>query len=67
MTIKQIFSRRALATGVLAFGFLAAVIAPHSALAQVKGLPDFTELFEQVGPSVVNIRSEEHTSELQSP
>jgi serine protease Do len=27
------------------------------ALAQVKGLPDFTELVEQVGPSVVNIRT----------
>ena len=62
MTIKQIFSRRALATGVLAFGFLAAVIAPHSALAQVKGLPDFTELVEQVGPSVVNIRTLEKVS-----
>ncbi len=62
MTIKQTFSRRALATGVLVFGFLAAVIAPHSALAQVKGLPDFTELVEQVGPSVVNIRTIEKVS-----
>ena len=49
MTIKQTFSRRSLATAVLAFGFLAAAMAPHSALAQVvKGLPDFTELVEQV-------------------
>ena len=55
MTIQQTFSRRSLATGVLAFGFLAAVIAPLGAIAQVKGLPDFTELVEQVGPSVVNI------------
>ncbi len=62
MTIKQTFSRRALATGVLAFGFLAAAMAPHSALAQVKGLPDFTELVEQVGPSVVNIRTLEKVS-----
>ncbi len=62
MTIKQTFSRRSLATAVLAFGFLAAVIAPHSALAQVKGLPDFTELVEQVGPSVVNIRTIEKVS-----
>ena len=62
MTIKQTFSRRSLATAVLAFGFLAAVIAPHSALAQVKGLPDFTELVEQVGPSVVNIRTLEKVS-----
>jgi serine protease Do len=29
------------------------------AVAQVKGLPDFTELVEQVGPSVVNIRTME--------
>ncbi len=62
MTIKQTFSRRALVTGVLAFGFLATAMAPHSALAQVKGLPDFTELVEQVGPSVVNIRTLEKVS-----
>ncbi|MEY4317205.1 MAG: putative periplasmic serine endoprotease DegP-like precursor [Pseudomonadota bacterium] len=62
MTIKQTFSRRSLATGVLAFGFLAAVFAPHGAIAQVKGLPDFTELVEQVGPSVVNIRTLEKVS-----
>ena len=62
MTIKQTFSRRSLATAVLAFGFLAAAMAPHSALAQVKGLPDFTELVEQVGPSVVNIRTLEKVS-----
>ncbi len=62
MTIKQTFWRRSLATGVLAFGFMAALIAPHSALAQVKGLPDFTELVEQVGPSVVNIRTIEKVS-----
>ena len=32
------------------------------ALAQVRGLPDFTELVEQVGPSVVNIRTSEKVS-----
>ena len=33
-------------------------LAPFTpALAQVRGLPDFTELVEQVGPSVVNIRT----------
>ncbi len=31
------------------------------AAAQVRGLPDFTELVEQVGPSVVNIRTIERT------
>ena len=30
--------------------------------AQVKGLPDFTELVEQVGPSVVNIRTMERVA-----
>ncbi len=62
MTIKQTFTRRALTTPLLAFAFLAAVIAPDSALAQLKGLPDFTELVEQVGPSVVNIRTLEKVS-----
>jgi serine protease Do len=32
------------------------------ASAQVRGLPDFTELVEQVGPSVVNIRTMEKVS-----
>ena len=32
------------------------------ASAQVRGLPDFTELVEQVGPSVVNIRTTEKMS-----
>ncbi|MBP6404705.1 MAG: DegQ family serine endoprotease [Proteobacteria bacterium] len=34
-----------------------AVAPVHPAHAQVRGLPDFTELVEQVGPSVVNIRT----------
>ncbi|WP_338795683.1 DegQ family serine endoprotease [Acidovorax sp. DW039] len=41
---------------------LGAAIAPQSVLAQsavVRGLPDFTDLVEQVGPSVVNIRTTE--------
>ena len=44
----------------LSLGLLTCVLAPGHALAQqaiVKGLPDFTELVEQVGPSVVNIRT----------
>ena len=39
-------------------GLMATMLTPVVALAQqtiVKGLPDFTELVEQVGPSVVNI------------
>jgi serine protease Do len=37
------------------------------AQAQVKGLPDFTELVEQVGPSVVNIRTLEKAGPRQGP
>jgi serine protease Do len=43
---------------VLAFGVMASVISMGSvANAQGRSLPDFTELVEQVGPSVVNIRT----------
>jgi serine protease Do len=38
-----------------------------AAQAQVKGLPDFTELVEQVGPSVVNIRTLEKATPHQGP
>lgn len=36
-----------------------ALVAAPAAQAQPKGLPDFTELVEQVGPSVVNIKTSE--------
>ena len=40
-----------------------ASLVPHGlAQAQARGLPDFTELVEQVGPSVVNIRTIEKIS-----
>ena len=39
------------ASGLLGF------VAAAPAVAQTRGLPDFTELVEQVGPSVVNIRT----------
>jgi serine protease Do len=35
----------------------AAMLAPQTALAQARALPDFTDLVDQVGPSVVNIRT----------
>jgi len=43
----------------LSLGTAACVVLPLASHAQstVKGLPDFTELVEQVGPSVVNIRT----------
>ncbi|OIP14251.1 MAG: serine peptidase [Comamonadaceae bacterium CG_4_9_14_3_um_filter_60_33] len=37
------------------------------AVAQVRSLPDFTDLVEQVGPSVVNIRTLEKVSPRQNP
>ena len=45
---------------ILSVGLFSALHLPLQASAQqtiVKGLPDFTELVEQVGPSVVNIRT----------
>ncbi len=42
---------------VLAVGAALGILAPAHVSAQTRGLPDFTELVEQVGPSVVNIRT----------
>ncbi len=44
-------------TGVLLAASAGAVLAPGPAHAQQRALPDFTDLVEQVGPSVVNIRT----------
>lgn len=38
------------------------VLPAQSAMAQVRGLPDFTDLVDQVGPAVVNIRTLEKVS-----
>jgi len=46
----------------LALGVSVAFVPASPALSQVRGLPDFTELVEQVGPSVVNIRTLERVS-----
>jgi serine protease Do len=47
--------------GAFFVGAMAALVPVAPALAQgpgaVRGLPDFTDLVEQVGPSVVNIRT----------
>jgi serine protease Do len=49
---------RALALNALVtLSLSAAILAPQSALAQARALPDFTDLVDQVGPSVVNIRT----------
>ena len=43
--------------GALALGASVALMPVTAAVAQVRTLPDFTDLVEQVGPSVVNIRT----------
>jgi serine protease Do len=62
---------RWIATGALALAAVgvAATAAGFSTpvSAQVRGLPDFTELVEQVGPSVVNIRVMERTTARANP
>ena len=46
--------------GVIAL--IGTLLLPASVGAQMRGLPDFTELVDQVGPSVVNIRTLEKVS-----
>ena len=57
---------RSVAVACLMGGLATVSVAPHAALAQptplVRGLPDFTDLVDQVGPSVVNIRTVEKAS-----
>jgi serine protease Do len=49
-------------SGVLATSMGAAFLPVSTAHAQARALPDFTDLVEQVGPSVVNIRTMEKVS-----
>jgi serine protease Do len=49
--------RSCLAAGLLAAIAASTVLPVQSVWAQVRTLPDFTDLVEQVGPSVVNIRT----------
>ncbi len=49
-----------LGLGVVAGAAL--LVSPSPAMAQLSSLPDFTELVERVGPSVVNIRTTERPS-----
>ncbi len=57
MGLKQVFRgvRAIVAAGLCATFLLG--LAAKPAAAQVRALPDFTDLVEQVGPSVVNIRT----------
>jgi serine protease Do len=51
--------RSCLVAGTLVLGAALAVMPVQPAMAQVRTLPDFTDLVEAVGPSVVNIRTVE--------
>jgi serine protease Do len=60
MKKTDVKTSRILVSVVVSLGLLSGLALPLQASAQtavVKGLPDFTELVEQVGPSVVNIRT----------
>jgi serine protease Do len=54
-------------TAVMAGSLSVGVLPVSEALAQVRTLPDFTDLVEQVGPSVVNIRTLEKVSNKAGP
>ena len=70
MFTKPLPSRPVLSTyllaAVMALGGVGSLTLPTAAQAQntagMRGLPDFTDLVEQVGPSVVNIRTTEKVS-----
>jgi serine protease Do len=53
----QTIRRAVLALSVTCATAITALYPAQSALAQVRTLPDFTDLVDQVGPSVVNIRT----------
>jgi serine protease Do len=54
-------------TGMLALGLGAAVLPVQPVWAQVRALPDFTDLVDQVGPAVVNIRTIEKVKPNANP
>ena len=58
--------RSSLTAGFLAIAASAALLPAEPVWAQVRTLPDFTDLVEQVGPSVVNIRTLEKTKAVAS-
>jgi serine protease Do len=63
MTFKTLFSARSwVVVASLSGVVLCGVLPMQTAHAQVRALPDFTELVDQVGPSVVNIRTLEKVS-----
>ena len=61
LAMKRSISIGLLCASLWSVGLQLVVVQPAAAQV-VKGLPDFTELVEQVGPSVVNIRTLEKAS-----
>ena len=61
LVLKRSLSLGLLCASLWATGLQVALVQPAAAQI-VKGLPDFTELVEQVGPSVLNIRTLEKTA-----
>jgi serine protease Do len=64
--MKRSITHGLLCASLWATGVSFALVQPVAAQV-VKGLPDFTELVEQVGPSVVNIRTLEKTAAREAP
>ncbi len=64
MTLKVMKPVRSLLVAFAMVGVCMATVVPwQSAVAQTRVLPDFTDLVDQVGPSVVNIRTMEKISQ----
>ena len=61
LNLTRIPLRSYLFTGLLALGLTGAVVPLQPVWAQSRALPDFTDLVDQVGPAVVNIRTLEKT------
>jgi serine protease Do len=59
MKTRFLGALRAVLTVATMFAVVSVVALPVAAQAQARALPDFTDLVEQVGPSVVNIRTSE--------
>ncbi|HYP84751.1 DegQ family serine endoprotease [Variovorax sp.] len=59
--------RTFLAAGALVLGGALGFVPAAPASAQVRALPDFTDLVDQVGPSVVNIRTIERVTQRGNP
>ena len=67
LNLNRLSLRSCVLSGLLALGLNAAVLPLQPAWAQARALPDFTDLVDQVGPSVVNIRTLEKAKPSSTP